>query len=122
MLIATTIRLGIFFLMEIFNVNSLIWFYDWSIAERCIQITLIVAYFLSSIILPVLSKMYRTVSIKHRKAVAITEGIVSTLIICFVLSSAKITSVHVWLVLFIQIYIGLISAINYFRATKRGKR
>ena len=113
--IATIVRLSIFFLMEIFCVNSLIWFYDWSVLEKCIQMILMVLYIVVSLGLLILRRIKNTQSGKHMKIVAIVEGTVSSLILYLILISAKFSGASVWLVLFLEVYISSMSAYTFYR-------
>ena len=113
--IATIVRLSIFFLMEIFCVNSLIWFYDWSVLEKCIQMILMVLYIVVSLGLLILRRIKNTQSGKHMKIVAIVEGSVSYLILYLILISAKFSGASVWLVLFLEVYISSMSAYTFYR-------
>lgn len=113
--IAITVRLGIFILMEIFCVNSLIWFYNWSLSEKCIQIILTVLYFGASIAFLISPRIRNTLPAESKKTVAIVEGIVSLLILYFILTSVRFSNVSVWIILFLQVYICAISIYTYSR-------
>ena len=104
-MIATAVRMGIFFLMEIFCVNSLIWFYNWSLPEKYIQIILMILYIGISIVFPFFCRIKDAVSQKRLKLMAISEGIISGLVLFFILTSVNFSSINVWIILLLQIYI-----------------
>ena len=113
--IATIVRMSIFFFMEILCVNSLIWFYDRSLPEKYLQIILVLLYFGISIVFPLFCRINDAIFQKRLKVIAISEGIISGLVLYFILTSVNFSSMDVWIILLLQIYICTMSICTLYR-------
>lgn len=116
--VAMIVRLVIFILMEIFCLNRLIWFYDWSLAEKWIQIILVVLYFGALGAVPLLGRKHHAATAGNRKIIAMIEGIISALILYFMLTSVNFSDVIAWLTLSLQVFISAISMFTYCRSVR----
>lgn len=103
--------------MEIMCLNNLIWYYDWSLVESCVQIAAVVGYFVLSVALFVLGDGKCDVFGKGIQMLAVLEGIISGLFVCFLVEAVNFTGIEAWLILLLQVCILASSVITYLRAT-----